>query len=109
MTNYTTGHDAEKAAAKYLAGEGFKIIELNWKTRYCEIDIVAKQDDIIYFIEVKHRSNDRHGDGFAYITPKKLQQMQFAAEMWFSAHDGEYDCQLAAIASGPDGFEMLEI
>ena len=109
MTNHAIGHDAEKEAAHFLRSQGFSIIELNWKTKYCEIDIIAQKDGVMYFIEVKHRSNDRYGDGFAYITPQKLKQMEFAATMWLSDHDGNYDCQLAAIASSPNGFEMLDI
>lgn len=109
MTNHATGHRAEKDAARYLESLGYKIIELNWKTRYCEIDIVARKEDTIYFIEVKHRSSNRFGDGLDYITPKKLQQMTFAAEMWIQNHTTTDNFQLAAIASNPNGFEYIEI
>ena len=109
MTNHATGHEAEKAAAAFLKKQGFHVLELNWKTNYCEIDIIARKNNVLYFVEVKHRSSDRQGSGFDYITPKKQQQMTFAAESWMHAHDGEYDCQLAAIASSPEGFEMIEL
>lgn len=97
-TNYQTGHDAEKQAARYLESRGFKIRELNWKTRYCEIDIVAEKGGTIYFVEVKYRRNAAHGIGLEYITPKKLNQMRFAAEMWVQNHDWSDDYQLAAIS-----------
>lgn len=108
-TNYTTGHQAEKDAAEYLQGQGFKIVDLNWKTRYCEIDIVARKNKTVYFIEVKYRVNQSQGDGFEYITPKKLNQMKFAANMWLANNVCKDDCVLAAMAASPRGFELIEI
>lgn len=107
MTNYAAGHDAEKQAAKYLEVKGFKIRELNWKTRYCEIDIVAEKSGAVYFVEVKYRKNRSQGSGIEYVTPKKLNQMCFAAEMWVSNNqwDGEY--QLAAIGIDGDDISLI--
>ncbi len=97
-TNYQSGHDAEKSAAEYLVSQGYEILDINWKTRYCEIDIVAKKDGIVYFVEVKSRKNTDFGSGLEYITPKKLKQMTFAAEMWVQSQVWSGDYQLAAIA-----------
>ncbi len=109
MTNYSTGHDAEKSAADYLRKHGFKIVELNWRNQYCEIDIIAEKNQTIYFVEVKYRHNLDQGDGFDYITPKKLNQMKFATRMWLSDNNWEGDCILAAIAASQTGFELIEI
>jgi uncharacterized protein (TIGR00252 family) len=109
MTNYATGHQAEKDAAEYLKSQGFKIVELNWKTKYCEIDIIAKKNDTLYFVEVKYRKNNAHGEGIEYITQKKLKQMHFAANMWLSNNDNDLACSLAAISASPLGFEFIEI
>ena len=98
MTNYQTGHSAEKRAAVYLESKGFKIRELNWKNRYCEIDIIAEKDGSIYFTEVKYRRNAKQGSGLDYITSKKLKQMKFAAEMWVQNNNWTEDYQLAAIS-----------
>lgn len=98
MTNYQSGHDAEKLAADYLRRHGFKIRELNWKTKYCEIDIVAEKDKAIWFVEVKFRKNDRQGLGYEYVTTKKLQQMHFAADMWVQNYSWSGDYRLAVIS-----------
>lgn len=103
MTNYSTGHEAEKWAAEYLKQKGYKIIEVNWKTRYCEIDIIATKNNTIYLTEVKHRKNSAYGTGLDYINTKKLKQMHFAAEMWVSDNKWQGNYQLAAIElSGPN-------
>ena len=104
MSNYSTGHEAEKTAAKYLEHHGFIIKDLNWKTKYCEIDIIAEKQGRLFFTEVKYRQDTRQGSGLEYITAKKLRQMRFAAEMWVSNHQWEGEYQLAAI--GIDGGQV---
>lgn len=78
----TAGRRAEAVAAEYLVNSGYKIIARNWKTRECEIDIVASKDGALYFVEVKYRGDDRHGDGVSAVTPKKLEQMKFSAKVY---------------------------
>lgn len=102
-TNYSIGHHAEQVAADYLRGLHYKIIETNWKTRLCEIDIVAQKNGAMYFIEVKYRSTSKQGQGLDYITPSKLKKMQFAAEVWVTQNNWQAEYQLAAIEiTGPD-------
>ncbi len=97
MTNYATGHEAEKIAAEYLTNQGYKIVKLNWHTKYCEIDIIATKNKVAYLIEVKSRGSSAFGTGFDYITSKKLKQMKFAAEMWRMNSRWSGDYQLGAI------------
>lgn len=101
MSNYQSGHDAEKVVAEYLQKHGYKIIELNWKTRYCEIDIVASKANVVHFVEVKYRLNEAQGSGFDYITTSKIKQMEFAARMWITEKDWKDDyCLSAAEVTG---------
>jgi putative endonuclease len=98
MTNYQSGHDAERVAAKYLEKHGYTIVALNWRHARAEIDIVAQKrprlraNGPIVFFEVKYRKSDWQGRGLDYITPKKLEQMRFAAELWVTENKyaGEY-------------------
>ena len=97
------GDAGETAAATALAEQGYEIVERNWKTRWCEIDIVATKKDTYYFVEVKHRKNDTAGDGLAAITPKKLTQMKKAAELYVQRHGlAAADVQLMAMATTGD-------
>ncbi len=106
-TNYRSGHDAEKVAATYLEGIGYIICDINWRTRVCEIDIVAKRQDVIYFVEVKYRRTGNQGGGLDYITPKKLSQMDFAAKCWVSDHKYQGDYELSAVEVSAD-FKVTE-
>lgn len=109
MNTTETGKRAEEAAATQLQAQGYTILTQNWRTRWCEIDIVAQKANTIYFVEVKYRKNDRHGDGFSYITPKKLQQMEFAAEMWVHNHRWNGNYMLAACAVTGHDFRVEDI
>lgn len=103
IVSTSIGRHAEDTVASYLQRQGYEIIDQNWRTRRCEIDIIAKKKKRITFVEVKYRGQQAQGDGFAYITPKKIQQMSFAAELWVATTQwkGEY-CLAAAAVSGED-------
>lgn len=96
-TTTSTGRAAEDAAAEYLRARGYEILEQNWRTRWCEIDIVAKKGKAVSFVEVKYRKSDAWGSGLEYITPKKLKQMHFAAEFWVSNNNWSGDYSLGAV------------
>lgn len=92
--------------------QGYEIIAQNWRTRWCEVDIVAKKADIIYFVEVKYRKNTMYGDGFAYITPQKQRQLIFAANFWVAQHKwrGDYVLNAASVTGqNCDDIELVEI
>lgn len=96
------GQHAEKVAAAYLETNGYIVIDTNWRTRWCEIDIIAMKESVVYFVEVKYRSSHKQGGGLAAITPKKIRQMTFAAQLWLRNHPN-MDAKLAALeVSGTD-------
>lgn len=104
-----SGHAAEAKAAESLARLGFEILERNWKTRFCEIDIIAQRHNRIYFVEVKYRQHQTQGSGLDYITNKKLKKMSYAAETWSSLHNWEGERCLAAIEVSGDTFQVGDL
>ena len=110
QTTRVIGDTSETAAAEYLQTQGYDILDRNWKTKICEIDIVAKRDDMYFFVEVKHRKNDTSGDGLAAITPKKLAQMKKAAELYTLKHRlANVDLRLMAVATFDEPPQIGEI
>ena len=97
MTTTDTGRKAEAVAAEYLQAHDYEVLQQNWKTRFCEIDIVAAKDGCLYCVEVKYRQSTIAGSGLEYITQKKLQQMQFAAQSYAMEHNWHDSINLAAI------------
>lgn len=110
MTTTQTGKDAEQQVAELLMKKGHSIVLMNWRTRWCEIDVISKTKSCVYFTEVKYRSSNDWGDGFSYITPKKLKQMKFAAEFWLHNNNWEKDSMLQAAAVNiSNEIEIIEL
>ena len=108
-TTRQIGDSSEGVAAKYLELHGFEVIERNWRKSQCEIDIVAVRGGVLYFVEVKHRSSDLQGGGMAAITPKKLQQMKFASQVYLHFAGLDYaDCRLAAISTSGSSPKVID-
>jgi len=97
-TNKQTGNDAESAVAERLVSDGFVIRERNWRTAFCEIDIIAERFGTMYFVEVKHRKTASQGGGIEAITPRKLRQMRFAATLYL-ARRSKQDARLAVVTT----------
>lgn len=94
-----TGQAAEDQVCDYLRQRKFKILDRNWRTKFCEIDIVARKKDVVHLVEVKYRSSDAHGSGLEYITKSKQQQLRRAALAWVTYHqwEGDYQVDVAAV------------
>ncbi|CAN5379217.1 hypothetical protein BH10PAT4_BH10PAT4_2220 [soil metagenome] len=112
-TSKQIGDSGEDEATNHLVLQGHKILDRNWKTKFCEIDIVSHNNNTVYFSEVKYRRTVQQGGGIAAITPKKLRQMKFAVELYKLKHDIQDTnlCLLAISVSGqpPTIDEVLEV
>ena len=102
-TSKQIGNAAEEVVADYLQHKGHEILERNWRTKFCEIDIVSRKDDTIYFTEVKYRKSANQGGGMAAITSKKLQQMTFAAQCYAVKNVRDINLRLAAASVSGSG------
>ncbi len=102
-TTKQIGDKGETEAAQYLMAHGHEIVDRNWKTKWCEIDIISSLGDTVYFVEVKHRKNAKAGDGFEAITQTKLKQMTFAAEFYQATHPKTNMNQKLAVISITNG------
>lgn len=56
MTANTNGRLGEDYACEYLKNKGFNIEKRNYRSRFGEIDIIARSDEYLLFVEVKTRS-----------------------------------------------------
>lgn len=85
-TSNTTaiGHTAEAAVAEFLKSQGHHIIAQNFRTKSAEIDLVSTSGQQIFFTEVKFRRNPQHGSALAQITPRKLDQMRYASQIFLA-------------------------
>jgi putative endonuclease len=69
------GQAAENIAADFLRAQGLEILERNYLRRVGELDIVARDRDVLVIAEVRTRSSDRYGGAAASVDPRKQQRL----------------------------------
>jgi putative endonuclease len=104
------GRDGEEAAAGYLTERGMHVISRNWRCRYGEIDIIAREGAVLVFCEVKTRRGTGFGVPLEAITATKLARMRRLAVLWLEetgGHRGPIRIDAVGVLRRPDG--RLEI
>ncbi len=79
------GRYGERVAAEHLAAVGFVVLEKNWRCDQGEIDIVARDGDVLVICEVKTRSSVSHGTPFEAVTQRKLHRLERLGIAWMKA------------------------
>ncbi len=104
------GNHYESLVATWLEGMGHALIDRNWRTKWCEIDIVSRYGGDVYFTEVRFRSTESQGGAIGSINSKKLRQMTFAAEAYLAVHKNENHAriQVAAVDNRGD-VELFQV
>ena len=98
MKAQETGRLGEREAARYLRRLGYKLIDLNYRCRYGEIDIVAQDGGTVVFVEVKLRRDRAFADAAQAVGPSKQEKLRKTALLWLSEH-GEQ----------PARFDVIEV
>jgi putative endonuclease len=99
------GDAGERLAAGKLETLGYRLVEINWRCRYGELDIIAWHEKCLVFIEVRTRFGDAAGSPEESITPRKLATLNRVAELYLQAHpellDARHeppDCRIDLVA-----------
>ena len=102
------GKTSEIIAANFLKKKGYKILAMNYKNKIGEIDIIAKDKNIIVFVEVKARSSKAFGHPFEAINEQKQWKVRKVAELFLSLNN-LMDCNSRFDAISILGQEDYEI
>ncbi len=86
-----TGKKGEEIAVNFLTQKNYTIIETNWSSRHGEIDIIAKQQQTLVFVEVKTRHSTNTESAFASITPSKREKMLNTIYLYLHEHNLDED------------------
>ncbi len=85
------GRKGERRACKYLLRQGFDILARRHRCRSGELDIVALDNGVLVFIEVKMRSSREFGEPWEFVDWRKQQILRRAAEEFIADHNlGQY-------------------
>ena len=85
--NQEVGRWGEGVAVNYLEQNKYRVVARNIRTPYGEIDIIAEEDDITSFVEVKTRTSSIFGPPEIAVTARKQQHMLSAAEHYAQEHE----------------------
>ncbi len=105
------GNRGEDSAVEYLRGQGFQILERNWRNGRYEIDIIAKRWDEVHFVEVKSRKAGGWTTPEEAINNRKFQSLKRAASLYISLHRLREEplFDLLAVETLPDGQEQVRL
>lgn len=82
MQAKSLGYAGENLAEKYLRGKGYEILDKNFTVRGGEIDIVARKNGVLVFVEVKTRTSDFFGEGNESVDSQKKKRILYAVEKY---------------------------
>lgn len=99
LYNKKFGKKGERQAVKFLKRKGYKILEKNFKNPFGEVDVIAKKDGAVAFIEVKTRTGDLYGTPSEAVGNSRKRRYVKAAEYYFKGRD--IDCTVR--------FDVIEI
>jgi putative endonuclease len=97
MTDHPSGVAAEELAARYLATQGLRVIVRNYRCRFGEIDLIAKDGEALVFVEVRLRRSGRFGGALASITHAKQKKLIATARCYLSGLRDVPNCRFDAI------------
>ncbi len=106
--SYLKGIAAEEIVARAYVRNGFDVVERRWKTKEGEVDIVARHQDKLYFVEVKNSKSFERAA--ARITPRQQKRIQNAALQYLAqkAKTLDVDCRFdAALVDGAGRVKVL--
>lgn len=97
MNNREVGNIYETKSVEILIKENYEILKRNYRNRYGEIDIIARKNNLIIFIEVKYRATSKYGYGSEAVDKKKIKRiyktaMQYLLENNFQENQCRFDC-----------------
>lgn len=96
------GRNAETLAARYLESRGLTIVERNYRCRYGEIDLIARDGLTLVFVEVRARRSRAFGGAAASITAAKRNKLRRTALHYLAALGRSPRCRFDAVLLSGD-------
>jgi putative endonuclease len=79
---HAVGKAGEEAAVQFLRQHGYRILERNYRCRFGEIDLIARDGRMLAFVEVKTRRSQKYGPAAAAVTLQKQRHLIKASQAY---------------------------
>lgn len=96
--SHNLGVEGEKMAKKHLLEKGFVILQENWRFKKYEVDIIAKNNDLLIIVEVKTRSSTVFGEPEVFVTKQKQRFLIAAANEYVVSNNIDMECRFDIIS-----------
>lgn len=87
MDSRLLGAYGEQAAARYLRNNGYEVLSANFRTRVGELDVIAKKDGVIHFVEVKTRTEGTMLPPSAAVGHYKRRNIEDSAAIYMKTYN----------------------
>ena len=92
------GTQGETLALNYLQAKGYEVIEKNYRYLKAEVDLIAKHNNVVVFVEVKARSTNFFGEPELAVTLSKQKLLIAAADYYASSNQLQNEIRFDVIA-----------
>lgn len=92
------GKKGEQLAVNHLIKNGYEIVERNYRFDKAEVDIIAKQKDILAIVEVKTRSSTDFGNPQDFVKPKQIQRLVKAVDEYVTINNLDVEVRFDIVA-----------
>ena len=105
-----TGPWGEALAADYLRKKHYTIVASRFRSRFGEIDLIARKDGYLIFVEVKYRSNRGYGSPCEAVDHRKQKRISNAAAFYLRRYGYPMDqpCRFDVAQVSADAVELME-
>lgn len=104
MDKKLLGKWGEALAAEYLRKKKYRLVAVNYYTRFGEIDIIAQKRGVLAFVEVKLRKNDNFASAREFVSPAKCNKIKLSAQLWLTSNPTKLQPRFDVIEIyAPDG------
>jgi putative endonuclease len=94
MDRRQTGTLAENSAAAYLESQGFEIVSRNFLRRVGELDVVARDGELLIVAEVRTRASERFGGAAASVSRGKQRRIAATTALFLQRHPEFRRCRV---------------
>ena len=109
MNTRQRGKMGEDIAVNYLKNKGYTIITTGFRSRFGEIDIIAKNKEYLTFTEVKLRKNNNFAHAREHVGKVKQRKIIATANIWLAGHKNEQQPRFDVIEIYTDPQDIIHI
>jgi putative endonuclease len=102
------GDAGEERALRHLQQHGLSLVERNFRCKGGEIDLIMQEGQVLVFVEVRKRADQRHGGAAASVTWRKQRRLIIAAQVYLQRYRTPPACRFDVIAIEGDTLNWLK-